>query len=59
MWHDQNSVDNYIPLQHLAPSQPRFDVYDSFLSEEAVLGFEYGFSTTEPNSLDDLGRSVR
>jgi 2-oxoglutarate dehydrogenase E1 component len=51
VWHDQNSVDNYIPLQHLSPSQPRFDVYDSFLSEEAVLGFEYGFSTTEPNSL--------
>jgi 2-oxoglutarate dehydrogenase E1 component len=51
VWHDQNSVENYIPLQHLAPSQPRFDVYDSFLSEEAVLGFEYGFSTTEPNSL--------
>jgi 2-oxoglutarate dehydrogenase E1 component len=51
VWHDQNSVDNYIPLQHLTPSQPRFDVYDSFLSEEAVLGFEYGFSTTEPNSL--------
>ncbi|HEY0685056.1 MAG TPA: 2-oxoglutarate dehydrogenase E1 component [Steroidobacter sp.] len=52
VWHDQNSVENYIPLQHLAPSQPRFDVYDSFLSEEAVLGFEYGFSTTEPNSLN-------
>ena len=52
VWHDQNSTDNYIPLQHLAPSQPRFDVYDSFLSEEAVLGFEYGFSTTEPNSLN-------
>ncbi|WP_129648860.1 2-oxoglutarate dehydrogenase E1 component [Peristeroidobacter agariperforans] len=51
VWHDQNSEENYIPLQHLAPSQPRFDVYDSFLSEEAVLGFEYGFSTTEPNSL--------
>ncbi|WP_116812974.1 2-oxoglutarate dehydrogenase E1 component [Steroidobacter cummioxidans] len=52
VWHDQNSVDNYIPLQHLSPSQPRFDVFDSFLSEEAVLGFEYGFSTTEPNSLN-------
>ncbi len=51
VWHDQNSLENYVPLQHLAPSQPRFDVYDSFLSEEAVLGFEYGFSTTEPNSL--------
>jgi len=52
VWHDQSSGDNYIPLQHLAPSQPRFDVFDSFLSEEAVLGFEYGFSTTEPNSLN-------
>ncbi|MBM0105402.1 2-oxoglutarate dehydrogenase E1 component [Steroidobacter sp. S1-65] len=52
VWHDQNRGDSYIPLQHLAPSQPRFDVFDSFLSEEAVLGFEYGFSTTEPNSLN-------
>ena len=51
VWHDQGSTENYVPLQHLSPSQPRFDVYDSFLSEEAVLGFEYGFSTTEPNSL--------
>jgi 2-oxoglutarate dehydrogenase E1 component len=52
VWHDQKSGDSYIPLQHLAPSQPRFDVYDSLLSEEAVLGFEYGFSTTEPNCLN-------
>jgi 2-oxoglutarate dehydrogenase E1 component len=51
VWHDQSRGDAYAPLQHLSPSQPRFDVYDSFLSEEAVLGFEYGFSTTEPNSL--------
>ncbi|MBL8269432.1 2-oxoglutarate dehydrogenase E1 component [Steroidobacter sp.] len=51
VWHDQNTGDSYAALQHLAPSQPRFNVYDSFLSEEAVLGFEYGFSTTEPNSL--------
>jgi 2-oxoglutarate dehydrogenase E1 component len=51
VWHDQNSGDSYIPLEHLAPSQPRFDVIDSLLSEEAVMGFEYGFSTTEPNCL--------
>ncbi len=51
VWHDQNRGDSYIPLQHLAPSQPRFTVIDSLLSEEAVMGFEYGFSTTEPNCL--------
>lgn len=51
VWYDQNRGDSYIPLEHLSPSQPRFDVFDSLLSEEAVVGFEYGFSTTEPNSL--------
>jgi 2-oxoglutarate dehydrogenase E1 component len=51
VWHDQNSGADYVPLENLAPSQPRFDVIDSLLSEEAVMGFEYGFSTTEPNCL--------
>jgi 2-oxoglutarate dehydrogenase E1 component len=50
--HEQNTDACYIPLQHMQPHQPRFDVYDSVLSEEAVLGFEYGYSTTEPNALD-------
>ncbi len=50
--HEQNTDACYIPLQHVTPHQPRFDVYDSVLSEEAVLGFEYGYSTTEPNALD-------
>jgi len=50
--HDQNTDATYVPLQHVLPHQPRFDVYDSVLSEEAVLGFEYGYSTTEPNALD-------
>jgi 2-oxoglutarate dehydrogenase E1 component len=49
--HDQNSDRTYIPLQHVAERQPRFEVIDSVLSEEAVLGFEYGYSTAEPNSL--------
>jgi 2-oxoglutarate dehydrogenase E1 component len=49
--HDQNSDRTYIPLQHVAECQPRFEVIDSVLSEEAVMGFEYGYSTTEPNSL--------
>ena len=38
----------YMPLQHIAEPQPRVQVIDSVLSEEAVMGFEYGYSTTEP-----------
>jgi 2-oxoglutarate dehydrogenase E1 component len=49
--HDQNSDDTYIPLQHISDHQPRVQVIDSVLSEEAVMGFEYGYSTTEPNAL--------
>jgi 2-oxoglutarate dehydrogenase E1 component len=41
----------YTPLQHLAPDQADFVVIDSLLSEEAVLGFEYGYATAEPDSL--------
>ena len=51
VWHDQTTGTSYAPLQNLTPSQPRFTVIDSLLSEEAVMGFEYGFSTTEPNCL--------
>ncbi len=54
-WHDQNRVvwyeGAYTPLQHLKPDQADFVVIDSLLSEEAVLGFEYGYATAEPNSL--------
>jgi len=49
--HDQGSDRVYIPLQHLAKPQPRVEIIDSVLSEEAVMGFEYGYSTTEPNCL--------
>ncbi|HEX6509600.1 MAG TPA: 2-oxoglutarate dehydrogenase E1 component, partial [Chloroflexota bacterium] len=49
--HDQNSDTTYIPLQHIADHQPLVQVIDSVLSEEAVMGFEYGYSTTEPNAL--------
>ncbi len=49
--HDQTTGERYIPLQHLAERQPSFQVTDSVLSEEAVLGFEYGYSTTDPSSL--------
>jgi len=49
--HDQATGRRYVPLQHLATSQPTFTVTDSVLSEEAVMGFEYGFSTAEPHCL--------
>ncbi len=49
--HDQNSDRVFIPLQHIRAEQPRVQVIDSVLSEEAVLAFEYGYSTTEPKAL--------
>ncbi|MDD2684599.1 MAG: 2-oxoglutarate dehydrogenase E1 component [Gallionella sp.] len=53
--HDQNRVQfdkgYHIPLQNLAPDQADFIVIDSILSEEAVLGFEYGYATAEPDNL--------
>ena len=49
--HDQLTGRSYVPLQHLATNQPTFTVTDSVLSEEAVMGFEYGFSTAEPHCL--------
>ena len=49
--HDQPTGRRHIPLQHVATNQPTFRVTDSVLSEEAVMGFEYGFSTTEPHCL--------
>ncbi|UQY34835.1 2-oxoglutarate dehydrogenase E1 component [Pseudomonas fulva] len=49
--HNQKDGTSYLPLQHLYEGQPRFDLYDSFLSEEAVLAFEYGYATTTPNAL--------
>ena len=53
--HDQNrekwDIGTYIPLQHVADNQAPFVVIDSILSEEAVLGFEYGYASAEPNTL--------
>jgi 2-oxoglutarate dehydrogenase E1 component len=48
---DQKTEEVYFPLRNLGPNQAHFEVLDSALSEEAVLGFEYGFSLTDPNTL--------
>ncbi len=53
--HDQNRdrwhEGTYYPLQHLQDGQARFQCFDSVLSEEGVLAFEYGYATTEPSEL--------
>jgi 2-oxoglutarate dehydrogenase E1 component len=48
---DQENEDRYIPFNHLGEGQARFEVINSMLSEEAVVGFEYGYSLAEPNAL--------
>ncbi|MBW3558206.1 MAG: 2-oxoglutarate dehydrogenase E1 component [Proteobacteria bacterium] len=48
---DQTTEAVYTPLNHLRPGQAHFEVIDSALSEEAVLGFEYGYTLADPNTL--------
>ena len=48
---DQDDGERYTPLHHLTENQGVFEVIDSPLSEASVLGFEYGFSQAEPNTL--------
>jgi 2-oxoglutarate dehydrogenase E1 component len=49
--YDQNDETRYIPLNNLSAAQANYEVVNSMLSEEAVLGFEYGFSLAEPKAL--------
>jgi len=51
VFYDYNSRERYIPLRHLADDQSKFCVYNSLLSEAAVLGFDYGYSLGCPNML--------
>ncbi len=53
--HDQNrekwDSGTYVPLEHLAKDQPTIEIIDSVLTENAVLGFEYGYATSDPMRL--------
>jgi 2-oxoglutarate dehydrogenase E1 component len=55
VWHDQHrerwDAGEYLPLQHIYPNQPHFIVIDTLLSELAVLAFEYGYASAEPDEL--------
>ena len=56
---DQKTGERYTPLNHLKDGQPEFCVYDSLLSEAAVLGFDYGYSLDDPQHADHVGGPVR
>lgn len=51
VFHDQKTGERLVNLANVAEGQPRFQIWDSLLSEEAVLAFEYGYSATTPNAL--------
>jgi 2-oxoglutarate dehydrogenase E1 component len=49
--YDQETGEPFVPLSYISESQRKFVIYDSLLSEEAVLAFEYGYATTRPDAL--------
>ncbi len=51
VFHDEKTGDRFIPLQHLQAGQAAFEIWDSPLSEIAVMGFEYGYSLDFPDGL--------
>ncbi len=51
IWYDQDTEEKHIPLHHVRTGQPRAEIHDSPLSEAAVMGFEYGYSLSDPRTL--------
>ena len=51
IWYDQETQAKYLPLNNVDKFQPNYEVHDSPLSEMAVLGFEYGYSLSDPRTL--------
>jgi len=49
--YDQDTNEEYVPLNHIRENQDHLHIYDSLLSEYAVCGFEYGYSVVEPEAL--------
>jgi len=49
--HDQKNGATYTPLEHVDPKQPVFQIYDSLLSEAGTMGFDYGYASTDPQTL--------
>ncbi|MBI4238048.1 MAG: 2-oxoglutarate dehydrogenase E1 component [Deltaproteobacteria bacterium] len=47
----EDSVEEYVPLRHVAPTQGRFAIFNSLLSEYAGLGFEFGYASADPSQL--------
>ncbi len=48
---DQSTQDEYVPLNNIEPNQARLDIYNSLLSEVGVLGYEYGYTLSDPHTL--------
>lgn len=57
--HNVTQDENYTPLKQFESGKARISVINSVLSEEAVLAFEYGYATSEPNALIIWGSSIR
>ena len=50
--HNQDDASTYVPLKNIREDQGKFDIYDSVLSEDSVVAFEYGYTTAEPAGLN-------